>query len=85
MILHTHFLLHLYLILLFFVLPIAHIHKIQIREKPKLAKPKKKTEEETFHKGQQRRHRRLRVYSQDRELFWLGCSAQLANLLKGFS
>ena len=46
-ILHTHFLLPLYLIPVFLVLPIAHNHKIQIQENPKLEKPKKKTEEET--------------------------------------
>ena len=42
---NTHFLLHLYIIP-FFVLPIAHNHKIQIQENLKLAKSKKKTEEE---------------------------------------
>ena len=46
MILHTRFLMHLYLIY-FFVLLIARNHKIQIRENPKLAKSKKKTEDET--------------------------------------
>ena len=85
MILHTHFLLYLYLIFIFLYYLLLIITKSRFK-KEKVSKIKK---------GDRRGDFLTKVDEEDlgdfaftqkyRKLFWLGCTTQLTNLVKGFS
>ena len=83
MIIHTHFLLHLYLISIFLYY-LSLINKNPDSKETKLAKSKKKTEEDTVWRRLTKKLRRPRVDSQDRKLLWLGCTTQSTNLVRYF-
>ena len=72
MILHTHLLLHLYLILI--VLDYLSLINTKSRfEKDKIAKSKKMTEEDTVWKRLRKKLRRPHLDYQDCLLLWIGC------------
>ena len=73
MILHTHSLLHLYLISIFLYY-ISLINSKSRFKTEKVSKFKKKAEEETVWQRLTKNLRRPCVNYQDRELLWLGCT-----------
>ena len=73
MILHTHFLLHLYSISIFLYY-LSLINPNPNSKETKLEKSKKKTEEDTFWQRLTEKIRRPRLDYQDCELLWLGCT-----------
>ena len=83
MILHTHFLLHLYLISIFCITYCLELQNTDSKE-TKLAKSKKKTEEDTVWLRLTKKLRRPRIDSQDRKLLWLGRTTQSTNLVRDF-
>ena len=70
MILHTHFLLHLYLISIFLYY-ISLINSKSRSERDKVSKIEKKSEEDTVWQRLTKKLRRPRLDYQDRELLWL--------------
>ena len=83
MILHTHFLLHLYLISIFLYYLSLIITKSRF-ERDKVSKIKNKTKEDTVWRRLTKKLGRPRVDSQDHKLFWLGCTTQSTNLVRDF-
>ena len=83
MILHTHSLLHLYLISIFLYY-ISLINSKSRFKTDKVSKFKKKAEEETVWRRLTKKLRRPRVDSQDYELLGLGCTTQSTNLVGSF-
>ena len=72
MILHTHFLLHLYLVSIFLDY-LSLINKKSRIERDNPEKSKKDTEDENIWKRLRKKLRRPLLYYQDRELLGIGC------------
>ena len=83
MILHTHFLLHLYPTS-FFLYYLLLIIKNPDSKETKLEKSKKKTEEDTVWRRLMKKLRRPHIDYQDRGLLWLGYTTQSTNLVRDF-